>query len=293
MNEPIKITIDPGSGFCFGVERAIHIAEAELDTGSEIYALGEMVHNQVQMNQLTSRGLKVISHGDLPAMAGKTVLIRAHGEPPSAFQLADQIGIKLIDATCPIVTKLQKRISQSSLSQKKSEIQIVIYGKHGHAEVAGLNGNADDKAIVVSSEGDLVKIDFSKPVSLFSQTTMDAELYMAMAETIRTRMLEAGNTDLNINKSACRQVSGRAPALRQFAKAHDVIIFVGGKNSANGAYLFSICKASNENCYYVNQSADIDSDWLKNIKTIGITGATSTPLWQIEEMVEYVKGIRS
>jgi 4-hydroxy-3-methylbut-2-en-1-yl diphosphate reductase len=287
----MKVTIDPDSGFCFGVNRAIQTAESELDAGNEVYCLGEMVHNQVQMDRLKAKGLKVITHADLPDLKGKQVLIRAHGEPPQTFRLADKLGIKLIDATCPIVTKLQQRIHESAESKESDDIQIVIFGKPKHAEVEGLVGNAADKAIVIGSESDFEKIDFSKPVRLFSQTTMDAERYQLITEKIQLRMTETGNTDLVINKSVCRQVSGRAPALREFASRHEVVIFVSGKNSANGAYLFGVCKAINDESYFISTIEDIDIQWFENKSSVGVTGATSTPGWQIDQVAEFIRNI--
>ena len=287
----MKVTIDPDSGFCFGVKRAIQTAEAELEKGNTVYCLGEMVHNQVQMDQLKSKGLKVISHAELPDLKGKTVMIRAHGEPPETFQQAEELGIILIDATCPIVTKLQQRINNSYTEDEDTDVQIVIYGKSGHAEVAGLNGNAGNAAIILHDENDFIKLDFSKPISLFSQTTMDAEGYQRIGEAIQLKMNEAGNHELEIHKSVCRQVSGRAPALRAFAAEHDVIIFVAGSKSANGAYLFGVCKAINKRSYLINTIQDIDNQWFKNIDSVGISGATSTPGWLIEQIAEYLKEI--
>ena len=287
----MKVTIDPDSGFCFGVNRAIQTAENELDSGNDVYCLGEMVHNQVQMDRLKAKGLKVITHADLPDLKGKQVLIRAHGEPPHSFRLANKLGIKLIDATCPIVTKLQKRIHESAISDDSDDIQIVIFGKPFHAEVEGLVGNASDKAIVIKSENDFENIDFSKPVRLFSQTTMDAERYQLITEKIQLRMTETGNADLVINKSVCRQVSGRAPALREFASRHEVVIFVSGKNSANGAYLFGVCKAINNKSYFISTIEDIDIQWFENKSSVGVTGATSTPGWQIDQVAEFIRSI--
>lgn len=287
----MKIMIDPDSGFCFGVNRAIQTAENELEAGHAVFSLGELVHNQVQMDKLKEKGLKVVTHADLPTLKGKTVLFRAHGEPPETFQLANELGITVIDATCPIVTKLQKRINISFEKDEKSSLQIVIYGKNGHAEVAGLNGNAGNKAIIINSENDFRLIDFSKPIHLFSQTTMDAEGYQSIESAIRQRMQLAGNPDLEINKSVCRQVSGRAPSLRKFAASYNVIIFVAGHNSANGAYLFGICKMTNERSYLVNDIHDIDNHWFNGVETVGVSGATSTPGWQIEQVADYIKGI--
>lgn len=285
----MKVTIDPGSGFCFGVDRAIKTALTELQTGNPVYCLGEMVHNKVQMDLLKAKGLKVISHADLPSLKGQKVLVRAHGEPPQTFQLMKELGITVINATCPIVTKLQGKINGSYTLGQGSDSQVVIFGKPGHAEVAGLNGNADNAAIIVSSSSDMEKIDFTKPVRLFSQTTMDAEAYQSIGETIREKMTQCRNNDLVINKSVCRQVSGRAPALRLFAAEHDVIIFVSGSNSANGAYLYSVCKAINQKSYFINTKEDIDHKWFDYSDSVGVTGATSTPGWLINQVTEYLK----
>jgi len=287
----MKVTIDPGSGFCFGVDRAIQTAEAELEAGNPVYCLGEMVHNKVQMDQLKAKGLKVISHDDLPSLKGQKVMVRAHGEPPDTFKLLKDLGITVLDSTCPIVTKLQERINESFISGKPTNSQVVIYGKSGHAEVAGLNGNAGNAAIIVSSSADFEKIDFSKPIQLFSQTTMDAEGYQSIGESILGRMNEAGNSDLVVNKSVCRQVSGRAPSLRSFAAAHEVIIFIGGSNSANGAYLFSVCKAINERSFYISASEDIDLKWFESVNSVGVTGATSTPGWLIDKVAQFIRDL--
>ena len=287
----MKVTIDPDSGFCFGVNRAIQTAETELEKGNTVYCLGEMVHNKVQMDQLKAKGLQVITHADLPDFKGKTVMIRAHGEPPETFQLAEKTGITVIDATCPIVTKLQQRINDSFTKGEADDVQIVIYGKSGHAEVAGLNGNAGNAAIILHNEREFSKLDFSKPIRLFSQTTMDVEGYQLIGEAIQLKMTEVGNFDLVIHKSVCRQVSGRAPALRRFASDHDVIIFVAGNNSANGAYLFGICKSKNEKSYFVTDIKDIDRQWFKDIKSVGVSGATSTPGWLIDKVADYVMEI--
>lgn len=287
----MKVVIDPDSGFCFGVNRAIQTAENELKAGKPVYCLGEMVHNQVQMDQLKSKGLRIITHANLHHVKGETVMIRAHGEPPETFLLAKELGIKLIDATCPIVGKLQEKIFKSYSADASAEVQIVIYGKPGHAEVVGLSGNAGNKAIIVSGEDDFLHIDFSRPIHLYSQTTMDGEGYLKIAEAIQQQMHARGNTDLVIQKSVCKQVSGRAPALRAFAARHDVIIFVSGKNSANGKYLFGICREVNEKSYLVGNTADIDSNWFSGAKSAGISGATSTPGWLIEEVAGFIRQI--
>lgn len=288
----MKVSIDPGSGFCFGVKEAIRAAQAELDAGNNVYSLGEIVHNQVQMNILKSKGLKVISLADLPLHKGEKVLFRAHGEPPETYTIARNYNIEVIDATCPIVIKLQKHIKKASVADSCSEVQIVIFGKAGHAEVAGLNGNAGNKAIIIESTADFEKIDFSKPIRLFSQTTMDGEGYKKICSAVEQRMLETANTDLEIKTSVCRQVSDRAPHLRKFAAKHDVIIFVGGNNSANGAYLFGICHDVNERSYYVSDAEDIKSIWFEGAHSAGITGATSTPEWLIEQVASFIEKLQ-
>ncbi|MFZ4549034.1 MAG: 4-hydroxy-3-methylbut-2-enyl diphosphate reductase [Bacteroidales bacterium] len=288
----MKVTIDPDSGFCFGVNHAIQLADNELSKGKPLFCLGEMVHNQVQMDLLKAKGLNVVFHSDLKTLKGNTILVRAHGEPPATFASAKQLDIQIIDATCPIVTKLQKKISQSFNAGQASNAQIVIFGKPGHAEVAGLNGNAGNVAIIVNNEADLVKIDFTKPVRLFSQTTMDAELYQAIAALIQSKMNESGNSDLFITKSVCKQVSGRTTGLKIFAARHDVVLFVAGNNSANGAYLFSICKQANTNSHYISNLTDIESHWFVNCNSVGVSGATSTPGWLIEEVADYIQTLK-
>jgi len=284
----MKVTIDPDSGFCFGVEQAIRTAETELNEGNPVYSLGEMVHNPVQIGKLEAKGLVAVTKADFPSLRGKKVLFRAHGEPPETYQIAKEFDIEVIDATCPIVTKLQQRISLSYKSGSGKGVQQVIYGKPNHAEIAGLNGNAGNKAIIISNENDFVKIDFLKPVRLFSQTTMDAEAYQSVGEAIRLRMIEKGNDDLQINKSVCRQVSGRAPSLKLFAAGHDVIVFVSGSNSANGAYLYGVCKSANAKSYFISKSEDIDFNWFQGVESVGVSGATSTPAWLIEQIAECI-----
>lgn len=279
----MKVTVDPDSGFCFGVNNAIHTAEAELEAGRSLYSLGELVHNNVQMDVLKAKGLQVISHDDLPLMSGKTVLLRAHGEPPETYQLAEKHGVTLIDATCPIVEKLQQRVKSTSNERQQHELQIVLYGKPGHAEMIGLEGNTDNKSIVVTSESDLAKIDFTKPVRVFSQTTMDAEGYLKITDAIAHRMSEAGNNDLVVNKSVCRQVSNRAPSLRSLAAANDVVIFIAGQNSSNGAYLYSVCKLVNPKTYFISKVDEIQAVWFESAENVVVTGATSTPGWLITE----------
>lgn len=285
----MQINVDTGSGFCFGVNRAITLAEEALEQRNEIFCLGEMVHNPVQMQKLTTQGLKVIDANELEQYEGKTVFIRAHGEPPITYKLAEKSGVELVDATCPIVLKLQQRIKEAWEEGKSIEVQIVLFGKPGHAEIIGLNGVINNTAILLESVDDIHKIDPYKPVILFSQTTMDAGLYIELAEAIKEELIKVGNTNFEFNKSICGQVSGRIPQLKEFAKAQDVILFVSGANSANGAYLFNICKQANEKSYMVNSQYDIDFEWFKSCRIVGISGATSTPEWLIKNIAAFVK----
>lgn len=285
----MQITIDPGSGFCFGVKNAVEQADKALDQGLDLYCLGEIVHNPEELGRLKKKGMKVITHGDLASLEGQTVLIRAHGEPPSTFELAKKYDIKLVDATCPVVQKIQQRVERSYREGLASSAQVVIFGKPGHAEVLGLTGQTGDNAIVIASVKELDRINFSKPVRLYSQTTMNKEVYRELAGEIRIRMQQAGNEDLEINQTICGQVAGRAPKLREFAAHHEVILFVSGRNSSNGAYLYSIAKEVNPRSYLVSSPGDIEASWLLNASSVGISGATSTPVHQMEEIAAYLR----
>lgn len=280
----MQVTIDPDAGFCFGVSRAIAAAENELSTGGELYCLGDIVHNSEELERLKSKGLKIITHDDLPRLSGKKVLIRAHGEPPDTFETASKLNITLIDATCPIVNKLQQRISKSYLSSDAEGGSVLIYGKPGHAEVVGLVGQTNGNAIVINQMEDLNQVDFSKPVHLYSQTTMDKEGLDAIAAEIEKRLETAGGQALKVHNTICRQVSGRAPLVRAFAKKHDVIVFVSGKKSSNGAWLFSISLSENKRSYFVSATEELEKEWFKPEDSVGVTGATSTPPWLLQEI---------
>ncbi len=285
----MKVNIDIGSGFCFGVHRAIALVEEALIDNREVYCLGELVHNEMQLQVLKEKGLKTISDADFTALSGKTMFLRAHGEPPSTYQAAEDANIHLIDATCPIVLKLQEKVKFAWQEGKSEGVQIVIYGKPLHAEVVGLNGVADNCAIIISNESEIHKINFSKPVALFSQTTMDADSYYAIASTIENEMLSVGNSNFKLYRSICSQVSGRVPQLKQFALQNDVILFVSGLNSSNGKFLFSECLKTNPKSYLINSPEDIDSKWLYEAKNVGVTGATSTPSWLIKKIADFVQ----
>jgi 4-hydroxy-3-methylbut-2-enyl diphosphate reductase len=288
----MNITIDPGSGFCFGVVYAIEMAEEELKRSGMLYCLGDIVHNNREIERLRNKGLIIINHDDLRRLHNCKVLIRAHGEPPSTYQIAIENNIELIDASCPVVLKLQNRVKDSFESARDEQAQIVIYGQPGHAEVNGLVGQTHGKAIVVMNEEDLNKIDFSKPIHLFSQTTKSTEGFRNIKKQIEQRILQQKKSldegDLITNDTLCRQVSNREPQLRQFAARHDVILFVSGKKSSNGKSLFSVCAETNPRSYFISSPEEIDPAWLYNVRTVGICGATSTPMWLMEEVAAHL-----
>lgn len=288
----MQITIDPTAGFCFGVGQAIRKAEQALDSGEKIYCLGDIVHNAMELDRLKAKGMEVIDHGRLRELQYSTVLIRAHGEPPSTYEIAENNHLVIIDATCPIVRKLQQRIHKHYHSGIESQTQVVIFGKTGHAEMAGLSGQTDDNAIVVSCESDLQKIDFSKPVKLFAQTTMDREAFSRISfEIERRKRLAQPGSESELFDTICHQVSGRAPLLKEFANGLDVLVFVSGNNSSNGAYLYEICRTTNPNSYKVSGAEDVRPEWFEVASHVGVTGATSTPLTQLQDVARRIEEI--
>lgn len=288
----MQITIDRTAGFCFGVKKAIEAAEKEIDAGNEIYSLGDLVHNSEEIERLHLKGLKTIGKSDLHLLKNKTVLFRAHGEPPETYRQLNDNGIKMIDATCPVVLKLQDRVMKSYLKMKEIDGNVLIFGKKGHAEVVGIAGQTDNEAIVFSTLNELSAVDFSKPVEVFSQTTMGVEEYDAAASAIRELCIQKGQNHCVVHRTICGQVSGRVPALKEFASENDVILFVSGKNSSNGKYLFNIAKETNPASYWIESKHDIDIEWFKNANSVGISGATSTPIWQLEEVSSFVKNLK-
>ncbi len=287
----MKISIDSNSGFCFGVVYAIQKAEEELDLSGKLYCLGDIVHNNKEVERLNAKGLKVIDHDTLKSLHDCKVLIRAHGEPPETYEIALKNNIELIDASCPVVLKLQHRVRTSFDAIEDEDGQIVIYGEPGHAEVNGLLGQTLGKAIIVKNEEDLFKIDFSKPVNLFSQTTKSSSGFLKMKNLIEERshkQMEKEVTDefLVSNDTICRQVSNREPHLKKFSENHDVILFVSGKKSSNGKALYEVCKSINPNSYFISDEDEIDIKWLKKDDNVGICGATSTPMWLMEKVAE-------
>lgn len=288
----MEVTIDANSGFCFGVVYAIQMAEDQLEQSKELYCLGDIVHNNMEVERLQAKGLKIINHEQLKDLRDCTVLIRAHGEPPETYRIAIENNIELIDASCPVVLKLQNRIRSGF--EQVGQGQIVVYGKEGHAEVNGLVGQTSGKAIIVSSIDDLDKVDFSKPIQFFSQTTQSTEGFKLMVDEISRRRKEAGcNEDFKFeaNDTLCRQVSNREPQLREFAKQHDVIIFVSGKKSANGRVLFNVCKEENPNTYFISNFEELNPTWFDGFQSVGICGATSTPMWLMEDVAEKIKAM--
>ena len=288
----MQITIDDKSGFCFGVVNAIRISEEELSKNN-IACLGDIVHNSREVDRLKEKGLQIISHNDLSEWAGKKVLIRAHGEPPSTYHAAKQFDVEIVDATCPIVLKLQDRIKKSYYEMNELNGQVVIYGKEGHAEVVALMGQTKGTAILITGVKDIDKIDFSLPVRLYSQTTKDPHKYAEIAELILTRMKNVNgiNADFKQFNTICGQMAGRAPHLSVFAKEHKVIVFVGGDKSSNAVALFAVCKANNPTSYFVSDASGLLAEWFTGIDDVGISGATSTPTWLMEEVAEAIKNM--
>jgi 4-hydroxy-3-methylbut-2-en-1-yl diphosphate reductase len=289
------VEIDSHSGFCFGVVNAVKIAETELEKYGILYCLGEIVHNSVELQRLRDKGLVTITFQEFKKLKDTRVLLRAHGEPPETYIIARENNISIVDASCPVVLKLQKKIKTSYGQMGATEGQLVIFGKEDHAEVNGLVGQTMGKAIVVNNFGDLGKIDFTKPITIFSQTTQGKNAYLEIQEEIKRRISTAGNDPvktLNCNDSICKQVSSREPKLKEFAAKHDLILFVGSPQSSNGKMLYQVCKEANANSFMVSDINDLNLEWLKPVSSIGICGATSTPRWLMEKIANYITKIQ-
>lgn len=287
------IEIDSKSGFCFGVVNAIKKAEEELAKGETLYCLGDIVHNNVEVERLAKMGLITINHEEFAKLSNAKVLLRAHGEPPSTYETAKKNNIIIIDASCPVVLRLQKRIKTKYEVevQNVSDAQVVIYGKIGHAEVNGLMGQTNSEAIIIEKKDDLEKLDFTRNICLFSQTTKPLDGFQEIINLIQSRMI--GDAEFEYFDTICRQVSNRIPNIKEFASTHDLIFFVAGEKSSNGKVLFAESKKFNANSYFITTPADIDPSVLKEGLTIGICGATSTPMWQMEEVKEYIDKLKS
>ena len=280
----IQVEIDNGSGFCFGVTTAIKKAEEELADGKPMYCLGDIVHNGMEVERLTAMGLITINHEQLKDLHDVKVLLRAHGEPPETYELARRNNIEIIDATCPVVLQLQKRIKKQFLNNP--DAQIVIFGKNGHAEVLGLVGQTKSEAIVIEHFDEVIRLDFSKDIYLYSQTTKSLDEFHRIIEYIQAHIQEGA-----IFKSfdtICRQVANRMPNIARFAAQHDVILFVSGRKSSNGKVLYNECKKINPNSYHIEGAKEIDMNWFKGVQTVGICGATSTPKWLMEECKTFI-----
>lgn len=271
----LNVEIDDNSGFCFGVVYAIQMAEDILDERGHLYCLGDIVHNDEEVERLRKKGLTIINHDEFDQLRDETVLIRAHGEPPETYKKAMEQNIELIDASCPVVLKLQNRVREAY----NNDEQIMIYGKHGHAEVIGLKGQTNGEAIVIESFDELEQIELPKKIQLYSQTTKRTKNLYAL----RDKLVEKG-VEVNFNDTLCRQVSNRDIQMREYAKKFDIIIFVSGKKSSNGKVLFDVCKDINPNTFFVSSKLELQKEWFKENDHVGICGATSTPQWQMEEI---------
>jgi len=291
----LNVEIDQNSGYCFGVEFAIKMAEDEMDEKGHLYCLGDIVHNDMEVKRLHAKGLRIIDRTELAALKDATVLIRAHGEPPETYKVAMENNLELIDASCPVVLKLQNRVKHAYDNMVKHDGQIVIYGKVGHAEVIGISGQTKGDAIIVTHESDLDKIDFSKPVTLFSQTTKSTKGFYHIRSLIQERLAREKSDyhdgDMITNDSICRQVSNREPQLAKFSHIHNVIIFVSGKKSSNGRALFEVCKSENERSYFIENEEELQRHWFNPDDSVGICGATSTPMWLMENVAKSIRSL--
>lgn len=283
------IEIDDKSGFCFGVVRAIGEAEQALASGGTVYSLGDIVHNRVEVQRLERLGLKTVTHADLPRLAGCRLFIRAHGEPPTTYAAARALDIEVIDATCPVVARLQQRVVEAHAAMRACGGQVVILGKRGHAEVVGLTGQVDDPTIVVEGVADLEAIDFARPVHFLSQTTQSLALFDELGAEMRRRA--ADPPAVTLDDTICRRVSGRERHLEQFAARFDRVLFVAGRKSSNGRVLSEVCRRANAATQLVEEPSEVDPAWLRGAASVGICGATSTPRWLMQEVADCVAQI--
>ena len=288
----LNVTIDRSSGFCWGVVRTIEIAEQELGNNRDIFSLGDVIHNPMEIERLRQKGLQTIKVADLESVRSKTVLIRANGEPPSTYKRAEELGITIIDATCPVVTKVQERIRRFYTDG----YQVVIFGKKDHAEVIGLVGQTNGEAIVIKSLEEIDRVALDRKTVLFSQTTMDKSTFYQLKEELRKRVkelivgsIEEEAIEFHAKDTICGQVSGRDKKIREFAQANDVVIFVAGRASSNGKVLFEITKEANSRTYFIEQPEELKAEWFEGITNVGITGATSTPQWLMERVKQMIE----
>jgi len=286
----IDVEIDNRAGFCFGVVYAIAKAEENLKLEKKLYCLGDIVHNNEEVKRLEKLGLTTIDHEKLKELKNEKILIRAHGEPPETYKIALENNLILIDASCPVVLKLQNRIKLGFDKAKAEDGQLVIFGKKGHAEVNGLVGQTQNNALIITSIDEIDKIDFSRNIYLYSQTTKNLDDFKKLVEEIKKR-IEGTDIKFIANDTICRQVSNREQDIRQFCSEKDVIIFVSGKKSSNGKVLYETCKSQNPNCYMISEISEINKSWFENVKTVGISGATSTPLWLMQNVKSFIENL--
>ncbi len=291
----MKVEIDRSSGFCWGVVRTVEIAEQELARGEKLYSLGEIIHNPMEIERLREKGLETVTAADLEKLRGKTVLIRAHGEPPETYRKAEALGITLIDATCPVVTKVQERIRKFYLDG----YQVVIFGKRDHAEVIGLVGQTNGEAIIVKSLDDLSAVNLDRKTVLFSQTTMDKPTFAAIRETLQQKVrelvigsIEDEAIEFHAKDTICGQVSGREKKIREFARTHEVIVFVAGRHSSNGKVLYEIVRSENPHTHFIEDVEELRPEWFDGVASVGITGATSTPQWLMTRVKQTIETAR-
>lgn len=283
----VQIEIDDKSGFCFGVVRAISEAEKALAGAGTVYSLGDIVHNRIEVQRLERLGLRTVTHADMERLGGCRLFVRAHGEPPTTFEAARRLGIEVIDATCPVVARLQARVVQAHELMRPVGGQVVILGKRGHAEVVGLTGQVAERTIVIEGADDLALIDFTRPVYFLSQTTQSIALFEELGAEMRRR---AADPDaVRIDDTICRQVSGREQHLAQFARRFDAVLFVCGRKSSNGKVLFEVCRRANPRTHTIEEPSEIDPRWLDGAQSVGICGATSTPKWLMQEVADALR----
>ena len=282
----MRIEIDDKSGFCFGVVRAITEAEKALAEGGTVYSLGDIVHNRIEVQRLERLGLQTVTHDEMPRLAGCRLFIRAHGEPPTTYARARELGIDLIDATCPVVARLQTRVVRAHELMRPIGGQVVILGKRGHAEVVGLTGQVDAPTIVIEGPQDLDAIEFARPVYFLSQTTQSIALFERLCDEMRRRA--ADPAQVRIEDTICRQVANREEHLEAFARRFDVVIFVCGRKSSNGKVLFEVCRRANAATYNIEEAAELEPQWFAGAASVGICGATSTPKWLMQQVADAV-----
>lgn len=283
----MRIEIDDKSGFCFGVVRAISQAEEALAEGGTVYSLGDIVHNRIEVQRLEKLGLRTVTHDEMPEIAGGRLLIRAHGEPPTTYAEARKLKIRVIDATCPVVARLQRRVIQAHEAMRPVNGQVVILGKRGHAEVVGLTGQVEEPTIVIERSEDLQAIDFSRPIHFLSQTTQSISLFEELGAEMKRRAKDP--EQVRIDDTICRQVANREQYLTQFAARFDVVIFVCGRKSSNGKVLSEVCRRANPKTHVVEEAEEVEAGWFEGAGSVGICGATSTPKWLMQQVAEVIE----